>query len=58
MIDVLEVLKAEEEKAPVREANYFRTHPYPKERIAVVNKTISGKISYRDYINLIGSDKQ
>ena len=58
MIDVLEVLKAEEEKAPVREANYFRTHPYPNERIAVVNKTISGKISYRDYINLIGSDKQ
>ena len=58
MIDVLEVLKAEEEKAPLRQANYFRTHPYPNERIAVVNKTISGQISFRDYLNLIGSDKQ
>ncbi|MCC6758559.1 MAG: M48 family metalloprotease [Candidatus Omnitrophica bacterium] len=58
MIDVLEVLKAEDEKAPLRQANYFRTHPYPNERIAVVNKTISGKISFRDYLNLIGSDKQ
>jgi len=58
MIDVLEVLKAEEEKAPLRRANYFRTHPYPNERIAVVNKTITGQVSFRDYLNLIGSDKQ
>lgn len=58
MIDVLEVLMKEEEKRPLGEANYFRTHPYPKERIAVVNKTISGSLSFRDYLNLIGSDKQ
>ncbi len=58
MIDVLEVLMKEEEKRPLGPANYFRSHPYPKERIAVVNKTITGKISFRDYLNLIGSDKQ
>jgi predicted Zn-dependent protease len=58
MIYVLEVLMKEEEKRQLGEANYFRTHPYPKERIAVVNKTISGSLSFRDYLNLIGSDKQ
>ncbi len=58
MIDVLEVLMKEEEKKPLGPANYFRSHPYPKERIAVVNKTITGNISFRDYLNLIGSDKQ
>ncbi len=58
MIDVLEILKKEEEKGPLKEANYLRTHPYPNERIAVVNKSISGTISFRDYLNLIGSDKQ
>ncbi|MCB9772669.1 MAG: M48 family metalloprotease [Candidatus Omnitrophica bacterium] len=58
MIDVLEVLKKEEEKSPVRRANYFRTHPYPNERIAVVNKTVNGQIGFRDYLNLTGSDRK
>lgn len=58
MVGVLDVLMQEEEKRPLGRANYFRTHPYPKERIAVVNKTITGKISFRDYLNLIGSDKE
>lgn len=30
---------------------YFRTHPYTSERRAVLNKAISGKIKFDDYIN-------
>ncbi len=58
MITVLEILQKEEEKMQGRQANYLRTHPYPNERIAIVNKTISGHISFRDYLNLIGSEKE
>ena len=58
MTAVLEVLQAEEEKSSLRQVNYFRTHPYPKERMAVVNKTVTGETSFRDYLNLIGSDNE
>ncbi|MCB9757389.1 MAG: M48 family metalloprotease [Candidatus Omnitrophica bacterium] len=58
MTAVLEVLQAEEEKSSLRQVNYFRTHPYPKERMAVVNKAVTGETSFRDYLNLIGSDNE
>lgn len=56
MISVLQVLQKEEEKSPLNPPGYLRTHPYPNERIAIVNKTITGEVSFKDYLNLIGSD--
>ena len=58
MIDVFKILKREEEKAPPGQPNYFRTHPYPNERMANVNKVINGQIGFRDYLNLTGDDKK
>ncbi len=58
MIDVLKILKKEEEKAPAGQPNYFRTHPYPNERMAIVNKEINGSIGFKDYLNLTGDDKK
>jgi predicted Zn-dependent protease len=58
MTAVLEVLQAEEEKSSLQRANYFRTHPYPKERMAIVNKAVSGETSFRDYLNLMGSSNE
>ena len=31
--------------------HYFRTHPYTTERLAAINKEISGKVAFDDYIN-------
>lgn len=57
MIDVLEVLKSEDEKRPAGPPTYFRTHPYPNERMAIVNKEITGQIGFKDYLNLTGDEK-
>lgn len=56
MIDVLTILKEQEAKAPPKEANYLRTHPYPNERMGIVNKAITGQIGFRDYLNLMGNE--
>ena len=53
MIKVLEKLRAEQEKAPIRAYTYWRTHPHLTERIAAVNTVISGKMEFRDYIRMI-----
>lgn len=58
MIDVLEILKKEEEKRPAGPRNYFRTHPYPNERMAVVNREITGQIGFKDYLNLLNDDEK
>jgi len=58
IIDVLEILKKEEEKAPAHSPNYFRTHPYPNERMAIVNTAITGQIGFRDYLNLTGGEEK
>ena len=56
MLKVLEVLKKAEEKAPARELNYWRTHPYLNERIGVVNKEINGQLDFEGYLNLTGNE--
>ncbi|MBF0522709.1 MAG: M48 family metalloprotease [Candidatus Omnitrophica bacterium] len=53
-VGVLELLKAEEEKAPTMPLSYWRTHPFIAQRIASVDKEISGKLQFRDYLNLTG----
>ncbi len=55
MLYVLKVLKEENDKSPLRQYSYWRTHPFVSQRIAVVNEAITGKLEYRDYLKLIDS---
>jgi len=52
MISFFLKLKKENEKAPLKNFSYWKTHPYPAKRMAVVNQEITGKLGFRDYINL------
>ncbi len=54
MIDMLKVLKAQEEKGPAREFTYWRTHPFISQRISKANQEVSGQMNFRDYLNLTG----
>ncbi|MCK5580453.1 MAG: M48 family metalloprotease [Candidatus Omnitrophica bacterium] len=56
IIGMLNVLKAEQEKAPLRQLGYFRTHPHIEERKAIVNQEITGELEFKDYLNLTGQD--
>lgn len=56
MKSMLAILKKEEDKAPIREISYWRTHPYLTERIATVNQQISGTLEFSDYLDLIGNE--
>ncbi|VAX35895.1 hypothetical protein MNBD_UNCLBAC01-1110 [hydrothermal vent metagenome] len=56
MTKFLAFLKKEKEKAPLRRYSYWRTHPGIAKRMAVVNQEITGKLEFRDYLNLIGND--
>ena len=56
MVEVLGILKQEQEKAPSQPVNYFRTHPYIPERIAIVNQATSGQLGFKDYLNLTGNE--
>ena len=57
MLNLLQKLKAQEEKEPIRPYSYWRTHPYIAQRIAAVNQSVTGKIEFSDYLNLIGNEK-
>ncbi|HQP10004.1 MAG TPA: M48 family metallopeptidase, partial [Candidatus Omnitrophota bacterium] len=52
MVTFFEKLKVEKDKEPLRQYSYWRTHPYLSQRIAVVNQEVSGKLEFRDYLNL------
>lgn len=54
MLRFLEILKKEQEKEPIRPYSYWKTHPNIAKRMAVVNQEISGKLEFKDYLNLIG----
>jgi len=54
MIQVLNILKKEQEKAPIRKFSYWRTHPHIPQRMAVVNQEITGSLEFKDYLNLMG----
>ena len=53
MTTVLEKLKKEEDKEPSREYSYWRTHPFIAQRVSVVNQAITGKMDFKDYLNLM-----
>ncbi len=52
MIAFLMKLKEEDEKAPLKRLSYWKTHPHPAKRMAVVRKAITGKLDFRDYVIL------
>ncbi|MBF0122467.1 MAG: M48 family metalloprotease [Candidatus Omnitrophica bacterium] len=54
MIKMLEALQEYDRKQPIRPKYYGRTHPYVHERIASANRTITGDLSFRDWVRLTG----
>ncbi len=56
MASVLKILYDRQIKDPSRELTYWRTHPHLNERIAVANKQATGKLEFRDYLNIIGNE--
>ncbi len=56
MVTFLKKLKIEKEKASPSKYSYWRTHPNISQRISVVNQEITGKLEFRDYLNLTGND--
>jgi predicted Zn-dependent protease len=52
MITFLTKIKENNEKAEIRRFSYWRTHPHPSKRIAILNKEITGKMEFRDYLKL------
>ena len=54
MVQVLVKLREDQEKDPAREYSYWRTHPFIPQRISVVNQAITGKLDFKDYLNLMG----
>jgi len=56
MVQFLTILQQEQEKAALRPYSYWRTHPHLSRRIAVTNKAITGKMEFKDYLNIIQAD--
>jgi predicted Zn-dependent protease len=56
VVTFLKTLKAEEEKEPLKQHSYWRTHPYISQRISAANQEVTGKLEFRDYLNLIGTE--
>lgn len=46
-----------QQKEPPKQFSYWRTHPYVPQRIAAVNQVISGKLEFKDYLNLTGEER-
>ncbi len=51
MIDFLKKLQDVNRRKPLRQINYFKTHPYVPDRIRVVKQALGEKIGFSDYIN-------
>jgi hypothetical protein len=54
MAGFLKVMKEIQEKEPPRQMTYWKTHPNLSQRIAAANKTMTGQLEFKDYLNLIG----
>ncbi|MBU1996996.1 MAG: M48 family metalloprotease [Candidatus Omnitrophica bacterium] len=52
MVVFLNKIKKDHEKTPLKQINYWKTHPNPSKRIAIVNQEINGKLEFKDYITL------
>jgi predicted Zn-dependent protease len=56
MIKVLELLQKENERE-LHGISYFRTHPYLSERMAIVQKEITGRMDFKGYLNVTGNEE-
>jgi len=56
MAEFLKIVKIEKEKEPLRKFSYWKTHPNISQRISVVNQAVTGKLEFRDYLNLTGEN--
>ena len=54
MAGFLRVMKDLQEKEEPRQIAYWKTHPNLSQRIAAANKTVTGQLEFKDYLNLIG----
>lgn len=52
MADFLRIMKEEKNKGSLRQFSYWKTHPNLTQRISVVNQEATGKLEFRDYLNL------
>lgn len=52
MADFLKIMKEEKDKEPLNKFSYWKTHPNLSQRISVVNQAVTGKLEFRDYLNL------
>ena len=52
MVAFLGKIKKDHEKAPLKQITYWKTHPSPSKRIAIVNQEINGKLEFKDYVIL------
>lgn len=56
MTGVLKLLQEQQQKEPLQQLSYWRTHPHLSERISASNKAVTGQYEFKDYLNLIGNE--
>jgi predicted Zn-dependent protease len=56
MAQFLRKLKEAKEKEPLQAHSYWRTHPYLSQRIGMANQAVTGKLEFRDYLNMTGDE--
>ena len=52
MAEFLKIMRAEKDKGKLHPFSYWKTHPNMSQRISVANQAVSGKLEFRDYLNL------
>ncbi len=57
VVEVLELLQAEQRRRAPSQIAYARTHPYISERIGVAYREISGGLDFKSYIKLTGQEQ-
>ncbi len=57
MVKVLEILRKNQEKEPLRPYSYWQTHPHIPQRIAAVNQEINGELQFKDYLQLMDTQQ-
>ncbi|MFH1359693.1 MAG: Maf family nucleotide pyrophosphatase [Candidatus Omnitrophota bacterium] len=54
VVTFLAKLREIQQKEPSRPLSYWRTHPYITQRISAANQVLTGRLEFKDYINLMG----
>jgi len=52
IITFLEKLQEENRRKPLMPKTYFKTHPYPPDRIRVVKQELGEPLDFKDYVNI------